>query len=67
MALEPKFCVVCGAGSHRGDWINKTGNFVACDFHSKDELAVAVAKAMKPAPAKPGTPIPPAAPATKPS
>lgn len=62
-ASEIKYCVVCGNGSHRTDWINKSGNFVACDSHSKDEVAKAVAKASAPAQtaAKP-TAIPPALP-----
>jgi hypothetical protein len=59
-------CVVCGAGSHRTDWINKSGGFVACDSHSKDEVAKAVAAAGKSgtvaaaAPTAKGVPIPPA-------
>jgi hypothetical protein len=60
-------CVVCGAGSHRTDWINKSGNFVACDSHSKDEVAKAAAAAGKSgtvapaaAPMAKGVPIPPA-------
>lgn len=69
-AVEPKICVVCGAASHRTDWINKSGNFVACDSHSKDEVAKAVAQATKaPATQAPAklTPIPPAVPSSKPS
>lgn len=62
--MEPKICVVCGQGSHRTDWIKKSGNFVACDNHSDTEITQAVAKAtvqkpVAPAPAK-STPIPPA-------
>lgn len=41
MASEEKFCVVCGAGSHRDDWAKQAGP-VACDSHSKDEVAAAV-------------------------
>jgi len=37
-------CVVCGHQSHRLDWIKKSGDFVACDFHSNDEISKAVAK-----------------------
>lgn len=52
MASEEKFCVVCGAGSHRDDWAKQTGP-VACDSHSKDEVAAAVkAQAAKEAEAK---------------
>jgi hypothetical protein len=36
-------CVVCGVGSSRSDWINKLSGYVACDKHSKDEVAKAVA------------------------
>lgn len=66
-----KTCVVCGMQSHRSDWILKSGNFVACDNHSKDELALAVKKAMAPAPPPPAVtkaPVgkPAAAPAGKP-
>jgi hypothetical protein len=69
--MELKTCVVCGAGSHRTDWINKSGNEVACDSHSKDEVARAIVKAQQSktvapapnpgahAPATKGTPIPP--------
>ena len=63
--MEPRICVVCGQGSHRTDWINKSGNFVACDNHSSGEVARAVAKAQAPAPVAPaaptakGVPIPP--------
>ena len=63
--MATRFCVVCGMGSDRTDWINKSGNFVACDNHSKDEVPRAVAKAqavkpVAPAPATKGVPIPPA-------
>ncbi len=43
-----KTCVVCGAASHRGDWINKSGDYVACDSHSTEQLANAVKKAVAP-------------------
>ena len=58
-------CVVCGQGSDRTDWINKSGNFVACDNHSSGEVARAIAKAQASAPVAPaaptakGVPIPP--------
>lgn len=65
--LKPveRFCVVCGAGSHRSDWINKLGDYVACDSHSKQELADAVASKTSSAapPAKPLTPVATQAPA----
>jgi hypothetical protein len=35
-----KFCAVCGLGSHRADWQDK--DVVACDGHSKNEVAKAV-------------------------
>ena len=37
-------CVVCKMQSHRIDWVKKSGNFVACDFHSSDDIAKAVSK-----------------------
>ena len=63
-----KYCVVCGAGSHRKDWVNKVGNSVACDSHSRDEVARAVAASTTKAPSAPvaanvatqSAPIPPA-------
>jgi hypothetical protein len=63
-------CVVCGQGSNRTDWINKSGNFVACDSHSSGEVARAVAKVqavklVAPAPPTKGVPIPPATPVKK--
>ena len=63
--MATQFCVVCGTGSDRTDWINKSGNFVACDSHLGAEIARAVAKAQAPAPVAPaaptakGVPIPP--------
>lgn len=39
-----KVCVVCGAGSHRKDWINVSGDEVACDFHTKEDIARATDK-----------------------
>jgi hypothetical protein len=72
-------CVVCGNQSHRADWINKSGDFVACDFHTKDELSRAISKpndkakaeviAMHggaPAPVRPPVAPAPSAPATQP-
>lgn len=51
-------CVVCGAQSHRTDWINKVEGYVACDWHKGVEFAKAVATAKAPAPpAAPATPI----------
>lgn len=37
-----KYCVVCGMGSHRLDWIRKSGNYVACDRHSDAEMQKAI-------------------------
>lgn len=48
MALQ--FCVVCGRGSTRASWNNVVGSFVACDFHSIDEINYAVANATTPGP-----------------
>ncbi len=41
------YCVVCGMGSHRTDWIKKSApadkfQYVACDFHTDKEVADAV-------------------------
>jgi hypothetical protein len=47
MADDVRFCVVCGNGSHRKDWVNKSGNFVACDHHTKDEFSKALTEAVK--------------------
>jgi len=44
MADVTKVCVVCGAESHRDDWINKQGEFVACDSHTAGEFSSAIAK-----------------------
>jgi len=48
------FCVVCGMGSHRTDWIKKGPGWVACDGHSNAEINAAL-KPVKsePAPAPP--------------
>ena len=40
---EEKYCVVCGQGSHRTDW--QDAEFPACDTHSKEQVATAIAKA----------------------
>lgn len=42
MALNEKvkFCVVCGAGSHREDW-QKAAKYVACDNHTPAEVKAA--------------------------
>jgi hypothetical protein len=48
-----KTCVVCGASSHRTDWVNKMGDYVACDSHSRVEMGDAVKKAMAPPSAVP--------------
>jgi hypothetical protein len=61
--MELRTCVVCGAASHRSDWINKLGNEVACDHHTKEEVAKAVA--LKAQASKAVAPAAPAAPATK--
>jgi hypothetical protein len=42
MADVTKACVVCGAESHRDDWINVSGDHVDCDNHSKDEVNKAI-------------------------
>jgi len=42
-----KACVVCGLGSHRAIWINKSGEYVACDHHSQAEIDTHVAIAKK--------------------
>jgi hypothetical protein len=52
---EEKTCVVCGMSSHRTDWVNKSGNYVACDNHTPDEFTAAMNAAK--APAKSPTPI----------
>jgi hypothetical protein len=46
-SVEPKVktCVVCGFASHRTDWINKQGDYVACDSHAVGEFQRAVANA----------------------
>lgn len=41
-AVAERNCIVCGAGSHRAVWLNTQGEYVACDGHSKDEVAGAV-------------------------
>lgn len=48
---DEQFCVVCGQGSHRTDWVNKfkaNGTlYVACDNHSTDQVQKAIASAEK--------------------
>lgn len=39
-----QYCVVCGAGSHRADWANKSGQYVACDDHTTEEVQKAIAE-----------------------
>jgi len=51
-----RFCVVCGLGSHREDWASATNP--ACDSHSKDEVAKAVAAKAKGNGPKTPTPAP---------
>lgn len=50
-----QYCVVCGMGSHRKDWIKKAAVggkvYVACDSHSQSDVqAAAVAAATPPKP-----------------
>lgn len=54
--VEPKFCVVCGMGSHRDDWADKPNP--ACDSHSPAEVKAALAakKPSAPPPSQPATP-----------
>jgi hypothetical protein len=64
MPSDLQVCVVCGAGSHRTDWLNKLNGFVACDNHSKADFVKAVQAAQAPKPVTPpappaGVPIPP--------
>jgi hypothetical protein len=44
-----KHCIVCGAGSHRTDWIKKFAvgdtQYVACDYHTDQECEAAITKA----------------------
>jgi hypothetical protein len=40
--MEPKYCIVCGAGSHRDDWASKDAPF--CDTHTKAEVDAALVK-----------------------
>lgn len=63
--MNPKVCVVCGAASHRVDWINKQGGFVACDSHSAGEFQRAIAVLQQATPAPASTTPAPAAPAAK--
>jgi hypothetical protein len=44
---EVKTCVVCGFASHRTDWIRTSGDYVACDIHSVDEMNKAIVSAKK--------------------
>jgi hypothetical protein len=39
-----KHCVVCNQGSNRRVWKNTSGKYVACDKHSKAEVALAITK-----------------------
>lgn len=50
--IVERFCVVCGMGSHRTDWANRTP---ACDNHSKAEVDAALASKTK---SKGSTPAP---------
>lgn len=61
-----RYCVVCGNGSHRTDWVRKSGDSVACDFHSDAEFQKAIAaRSQAPAQAQAAkAPGAPAAPAT---
>lgn len=43
MALQ--FCVVCGQGSTRPSWNNQYGSYVACDYHTQNEIITAIAAA----------------------
>ena len=53
---QTKFCIVCGTGSHRQDWQSKDNP--ACDSHSVEEIAKAVADAApKFVPAAPSSPV----------
>lgn len=47
---DVKFCVVCGEGSNREDWKNKSESFVACDRHSTGEISEAIKKVKSSAP-----------------
>lgn len=73
MADAIQYCVVCGRGSHRTDWINTSGSYVACDYHTKEQMVKAIAdKSVKesPAPApttKAPVPIPAATTSTQPA
>jgi hypothetical protein len=53
---EPRFCVVCGLGSHRLDWASK--QYPSCDGHSAAEVKAAIAKLSPPAPAPAQPPMP---------
>lgn len=58
MALVTKACLICGQGSTRKDWKYSSGEFVACDHHTKEEFtkAVAAASNLKVPPKTPQTP-----------
>jgi hypothetical protein len=65
-------CVVCGNQSHRLDWIQKSGDYVACDWHTKDDVSKAVGKPNEKAKAEvvamhAGAPKPVATPAATPA
>lgn len=54
--LVERFCVVCGAGSHRLDWQSRDNP--SCDSHTQAEVAAALQAKSKPSPApvtKPAT------------
>lgn len=44
-------CVVCGAASHRTDWINKGNGYVACDNHTPAQITTATQAKAAPTPA----------------
>ena len=53
---KPQTCIVCGMQSHRTDWINKSGAFVACDRHTPAEMQAAISRPVVPL-GKPGEPV----------
>jgi hypothetical protein len=59
-----KACVVCGLGSHRSDWLKKSGEYVACDHHTQAEIDEHVAIAKKNATATASAPKPATMPLT---
>ena len=72
---ELKTCVVCGMASHRTDWLRVSGDYVACDRHSMEEMSDAIAALQTPVAEKVAptgevvapTPPAPSAPATPPA